>query len=96
MYRITFLLVALFIPFHLLSLQNKFEYLTPDDGLSQANVECIFQDSQRFIWIGTFNGLNRYDGYEIRVYNHNPNDSLSLSHEHITSICEDKEGKLWL
>lgn len=96
MQRISIFLVAFLFPIQLFSLQNKFEYLTPDNGLSQANVECIYQDSRGFIWIGTFNGLNRYDGYEIRIFKHDPDDTLSLSHEHVSYICEDAEGKLWL
>jgi len=96
MQRIIIFLLTFLLPANLFSIQNKFDYLTPDNGLSQANVECIFQDSQGFIWIGTFNGLNRYDGYEIRIFNHNPDDTLSLSHEHVSAICEDKEGNLWM
>ena len=96
MQRTVVFLIAFLISANLFSIQNKFEFLTPDNGLSQANVECILQDSQGFIWIGTFNGLNRYDGYEIRIFNHDPNDTLTISHEHVTSICEDDEGKLWL
>jgi len=42
-----------------------FEHLTEEDGLSNDNVTCIFQDSKGYIWIGTKNGLNRYDGYKI-------------------------------
>ncbi len=96
MQRISIFLITILLPVQLFSLQNKFEYITPDDGLSQANVECIFQDSYGFMWIGTFNGLNRYDGYEIKIFNHNPDDSLSLSHEHVINICEDAERKLWI
>ena len=96
MQRTVIFLIAFLISTNLFSIQNKFDYITPDNGLSQANVECILQDSQGFIWIGTFNGLNRYDGYEVRIFNHDPNDSLSLSHEHISAMCEDDEGKLWI
>ncbi len=94
--RITFCCLLILLPVFLSAIDNRFEYLTAEDGLSQGNIECIFQDSRGFIWIGTFNGLNRYDGYEIKIFNHDAEDSLSLSHEHIIQMCEDAEGKLWI
>ena len=45
------------------------------DGLSQSVVNCIFQDSRGFLWIGTQNGLNRFNGYKFEVYTYNPDDS---------------------
>ncbi len=96
MLRIGVYLLLIFIPVNLFSLENRFEYITAEDGLSQGNIECIFQDSRGFMWFGTFNGLNRYDGYDIRIFNHETDDSLSLSHEHIVQMCEDAEGKLWI
>jgi|GEM_PF-1251426 len=84
------------LSFQLTAIDNKFEYLTPDNGLSQANVECIFQDRQGFMWFGTFNGLNRYDGYDIRIYNYNADDTTSVSHEHISSICQAPDDMIWM
>ena len=74
----------------------KFERLSLQDGLSQSTVRCIYQDSRGFIWIGTQDGLNRYDGYHFKVYKHDPNDSTSMSSSIIYSICEDQEGNLWI
>ena len=74
----------------------RFNHITTDDGLSKSSVTCILQDNKGFMWFGTFNGLNRYDGYEFVVYQYNQSDSLSISHNYISSIIEDNEGQLWI
>jgi ligand-binding sensor domain-containing protein len=91
------IIVLFFLVFQVTAsaISNKFNYITVEDGLAQGNITCIFQDSKGFMWFGTFNGLNRYDGYNIKVFNNNPEDTLSLSHGHIKFICEDKENKIW-
>lgn len=66
------------------------------DGLSQSVVNCIFQDSRGFIWIGTQNGLNRFDGYNFKVYTYKPGDTTSISNNWIFGIAEDKAGNLWI
>ena len=76
--------------------QYKFETLTTDDGLSQNLIESIFQDSRHFLWIGTSDGLNRYDGNEFKVYKSTPNDSTTISGHNFKAIVEDKEGNLWI
>lgn len=91
-----FILFFLFLNLTIYALENKFNYITPEDGLSQDNIACIYQDQKGFIWFGTFNGLNRYDGYTIKVYNHDIQDSLSIGHGHVKFICEDDEGNLLL
>ncbi|HYQ57826.1 MAG TPA: two-component regulator propeller domain-containing protein, partial [Draconibacterium sp.] len=63
---------------------------------SQSVVNCLFQDSQGFMWIGTQNGLNRFDGENFRIYRYLPNDSLSLSNNWIYAISEDRQGNLWI
>ncbi|MGK7393727.1 MAG: hybrid sensor histidine kinase/response regulator transcription factor [Candidatus Cyclobacteriaceae bacterium M3_2C_046] len=73
-----------------------FEYLNTSNGLSQNTVNCIMQDSQGFIWIGTNDGLNRYDGYEFITYQHNFQDSTTLSDSKVYTIMEDKAGNLWV
>lgn len=76
-----------------------FERFSIDDGLSKNSVTCIFQDSPEFMWMGTFNGLNRYDGYRFTIFRHNPKDSTSLSNNQITAIYETSfNGKraLWI
>src|SRR5687767_9794141 len=57
----------------------KFDHLQTDDGLSQSNVLCIFQDSRGFMWFGTEDGLNKYDGYNFTVYKNDPAKKNSLS-----------------
>ncbi len=74
----------------------KFKHLTIEDGLSQSTVNCIFQDSYGFLWIGTENGLNRFDGYNFKVYKQELSDSGSLSHSWIWDIYEDSRNYLWI
>lgn len=74
----------------------KFKKLTSNEGLSQNFISDIYQDKYGFIWIGTKDGLNRYDGYEFKVYRHNPFDTTSLSGNFIHTIFEDSKGKLWI
>jgi len=66
------------------------------DGLSQSSVTAIFQDKQGFLWIGTQDGLNRYDGYTVVIYKTNPEDPFSISDNWITCITEDTSGNLWI
>ena len=74
----------------------QFEHLSVEDGLEQEYVLCILKDSKGFMWLGTEDGLNRYDGKEFKVYKHNPADSNSLSNNHVQAIYEDKNGNLWI
>src|SRR4051812_29809674 len=75
----------------------NFKQLSVKQGLSQANVLDIHQDKFGFIWIGTEDGLNRYDGYNFVVFKKNSlHDSLRISNNCITGICEDNDGDLWI
>jgi signal transduction histidine kinase/ligand-binding sensor domain-containing protein/DNA-binding response OmpR family regulator len=74
----------------------RFKHLTIDDGLSQNAVFAILQDRRGFMWFGTKDGLNRYDGYSFVIYQHNPFDSTSLSANHVTALFEDSRGDLWV
>ncbi|MCA2004317.1 MAG: histidine kinase [Ignavibacterium sp.] len=74
----------------------KFTQLKIEDGLSQSTVYSIIQDKNGFMWFGTGNGLNRYDGYNFRQYFNNPADSNSISDDGIATMFEDKEGKIWI
>ncbi|MFA6542101.1 MAG: two-component regulator propeller domain-containing protein [Bacteroidota bacterium] len=76
--------------------QPDIEKLTIDDGLSQNYVFDIIQDSRGFLWFGTKDGLNRYDGYSVRVYRSDPFDSLSLSDNTVTVLFEDQHHDLWI
>ncbi len=76
----------------------KFERLSREQGLSQSSVRCIMQDRQGFMWFGTEDGLNKYDGYNFTVYKHDALDSTSLSDNLVTSIYEDSASRntLWI
>lgn len=67
-----------------------------EQGLSQATARVIVQDRSGFIWIGTQDGLSRFDGYEFRVYKSIRDDPWSLSHNHIWALAADKDGSLWV
>ena len=73
-----------------------FEKLSVSDGLSNSVVLCTYQDHLGFLWIGTLDGLNRYDGYDIKVYKSIQGDSTSLVRNQINSITEDSDGNLWV
>lgn len=74
----------------------KFTHLTNLNGLSQSTVQAILKDKQGFMWFGTQDGLNRYDGYTFRAYRHIPKDSTSLRRSHILSLYEDRQGNVWV
>lgn len=74
----------------------RFEHLTTANGLSHSHVRCILQDSRGFMWFGTDNGLNNYDGYKFVVYQHDKNNKHSISNSYITGIAEDADGNLWI
>lgn len=89
-------LIALLSGFMYCSAFTQTEHLTVDDGLSQNFISKIFQDSRGFIWIGTKDGLNRYDGKNFVVYRHDPYDFTSLSDNTVSTIFEDAENVLWI
>jgi len=68
-----------------------FKQLTVDDGLSQNTVFATIQDSRGYMWFGTIDGLNRYDGYTFKVYTNDPFDSTTISDNVITCIFEDSK-----
>lgn len=72
----------------------SFGHYTIEQGLSQSNPFAITQDKRGFIWIGTQDGLNSFDGYNFTIYR--PNTKNGLSDSHILALYEDKQGKLWI
>ncbi|WP_294591218.1 two-component regulator propeller domain-containing protein [uncultured Bacteroides sp.] len=73
-----------------------FKHLEVKDGLSNNQVNAIYKDSRGFMWFGTASGLNRYDGYEFKVYRNQNNDAKSLPDNYIENIQEDVSGNLWI
>ncbi|MBI5662513.1 MAG: hypothetical protein HZC46_10245 [Ignavibacterium album] len=74
----------------------KFTHLQIEDGLSQSTVYSIIQDKKGFMWFGTGNGLNKYDGYKFKHYFNNPGDQTTISDDGIASLFEDDEGIIWI
>src|ERR1700750_2484355 len=74
----------------------RWTHLSGEQGLSNNTIETIFQDSRGFIWIGTRDGLNRYDGQQMTVYRNDPADPHSLSDSYIKCITEDQNHQLWI
>lgn len=74
----------------------RFDHIGIEEGLSNENVTAILQDSRGYIWFGTAEGLNKYDGYTFTKYKFDPLDSNSLSQNLIYTIFEDKYGVIWV
>ncbi len=74
----------------------QFDHISIEQGLSQSSVHLVFQDGRGFLWFGTQDGLNRYDGYNFKTYKPEPSNPNSLSDGWITAIVEDKDGSLWI
>jgi ligand-binding sensor domain-containing protein/serine phosphatase RsbU (regulator of sigma subunit) len=99
MIRVNLLLIIVFLLSSLeLFAQGDviFNHLTTNSGLSQSSVTCILQDKNGFMWFGTQDGLNRFDGYSFKIFKNSPSDSTSLSENFIFSIYEDPSGILYI
>jgi ligand-binding sensor domain-containing protein/two-component sensor histidine kinase len=73
-----------------------FKQLTDADGLSQSTIFATIQDRVGYLWFGTIDGLNRYDGYEFKVYSSEPTDSTSISDNFTSALHEDSDGYIWI
>jgi len=104
MYRIKSLIIQslilyfyLFCGINFISGQTlSFDNFLVEDGISQSEIKCIHQDAEGYIWIGTQNGLNKFDGYVFEKYFYDPSDDNSISNNWIFDIAEDPEGNIWL
>jgi len=74
----------------------RFDHLTINDGLSQSSINSLLEDRRGFLWVGTQDGLNRFDGYEFVVYRHDGDDPSSLGSNNVSSLYEDSAGALWI
>ncbi|MGL4878889.1 ligand-binding sensor domain-containing protein, partial [Paraclostridium dentum] len=74
----------------------SFKNITIEDGLSQSSVNTLYQDTNGYMWIGTNDGLNRYNGYDFKVYSYNDKDKNSISNNFIIDVTEDNSGNIWV
>lgn len=90
-------LLFYFVPLPLTFAQKDLapaDFYSYNDGLSDRQVTDIIQTQDQMIWIGTSNGLNKFDGYEFTVFNNFPGNKNQISHDDILELAEDKEGRL--
>jgi ligand-binding sensor domain-containing protein/HPt (histidine-containing phosphotransfer) domain-containing protein len=83
-------------PLYAQYLDIEFEHISTEQGLSEGSIYAILQDDKGFLWFGTKDGLNKYDGYNFVYYKSNPSDSTSLSDNHVYSIIQDSRGIMWI
>lgn len=94
-YKLT--IVLLFFPFLIISQdQLRFDKISIDEGLSHTTVHSMMQDDKGFIWIGTENGLNVYNGYEFEIYRPNSTKKNSISDAVIKQVFQDSKGVIWI
>jgi signal transduction histidine kinase/ligand-binding sensor domain-containing protein/DNA-binding response OmpR family regulator len=74
----------------------KLKHIGTDAGLSQTNVTCVLQDKRGFMWFGTRDGLNKYDGYNFTIYKNQDGDKHSISNNFVTTLLEDRNGDIWV
>ena len=91
-----FFLISTSFLFKSSSQDYNFKHININNGLSQNAVFAIMKDSRGFMWFGTKDGLNKFDGYNFVIYQHNPFDSATLSANYITSLFEDSRGLIWV
>lgn len=94
--------VAFYISFHLHAQPwdplnpPQFQHISVNDGLSDSHISSIVQDHKGFMWFGTHDGLNRYDGFEFKIFKHDPKDSTSIPSDFIQSLTLLKDSSLWV
>jgi ligand-binding sensor domain-containing protein len=84
--------------YHAIPFEKKLRFIpfSIEQGLSQSVVECMLHDRFGFLWVGTQDGLNRFDGYEFQVYRYDPNDPDGISDNYVQTLLEDRSGNLWI
>jgi len=97
MRKITFLIIYLLIPFSFFARTfTQFSHYSVKDGLSEINVQCMLQDKKGQMWFGTFDGLNKFNGYTFKTYKSNPGQLFGLENYRVDLIREDNNGYLWI
>lgn len=95
--RISIFIIFLFFFTGILSGQSiNFDRLTTEDGLSNNMIHCMIQDHYGFLWIGTNNGLNKYDGYEFVEFNTGKDNGRNLTNEIVYALYEDRDSNIWI
>ena len=95
---IAFVMISIFSSYKLLpqEIPNSFESISIIDGLSHNNIWDIVQDRYGYMWIATDDGLNKYDGYNFKMFKNDPADSTTLPANQVTCVFEDHDGILWV
>ncbi|MHB8679812.1 MAG: EAL domain-containing protein [Rudaea sp.] len=93
---VVLLAAMLAAPVHASERRYYFDDLGSERGLASHTVTALFQDSTGYMWIGTQSGLDRYDGYEYRLFQHRVNDAGSLPESFVTAVAQDAQGRLWI
>src|ERR1700712_242251 len=94
--KIAFFFLILFCGLRVVAqTKDAFQTVSIAQGLSQGMVFDILQDKEGFIWVATKNGLNRYDGYNFKVFTNDPYNPHSLSSNTVTTLFEDSKGRIW-
>ena len=96
-YKLSLMIIFSFFSFSLFGQAIKnYETVSASEGLSQGMVYDILQDKEGFIWVGTKDGLNRYDGYNFKVFTNDPYNAKTLSSNSINKLFEDSKGRIWV
>src|SRR6056297_4260470 len=72
------------------------EHYSIEDDLSQTAINTVIQDSRGFLWIGTQDGLNKFDGYNFNRFKNDPSDTTTISNNYIHCIYEDNDNNIWV
>lgn len=88
--------IFLFQPVYSQNNQIQFRHLSVQNGLSRSWVKCIYQDRQGYLWVGTADGLNRYDGISFKTFIYKSGATNCINHNNIITIYEDKKGNIWI
>lgn len=94
--HIFYILLFLFINLNISAQELRFKRINNENGLSQSNVTSIVRDLKGFLWIATRDGLNRYDGYSMKVYRNDIFDKSSISNNYISIVYQDKNANIWV
>ncbi len=92
--RVVMMLLLIHSTFESLGQERRFAHINTSHGLSHAHVTAVYRDETGFLWIGTESGLNRFDGYTIKVFRNDASNPMSLLHDGISGLFKMPEGKM--